>query len=91
MLSLQIPGNIVGKQTISSSDLPAALFEGHGTALVNTELPDAAISTFATDFGSQSIINIESASAATEYRFPLEMPASTTANLLEDGSLVMSH
>lgn len=89
-LSLEIPGNITSKQAISPSDIPAGLFEGQGKALVNTELPDAAISTFATDSGSQSIIKIESASAATQYRFPLEIPAGATAKILQDGSVEFS-
>ncbi|WP_054009930.1 hypothetical protein [Arthrobacter sp. ERGS1:01] len=89
-LSLEIPGNITSKQAISPSDIPAALFEGQGQALLNTELPDATISTFATASGSQSIIKIDSASAATEYRFPLEIPARAKAKVLKDGSVEFS-
>lgn len=89
-LSLEIPGDVTSRQAISPVDIPAALFEGQGKALVNTELPDATISTFATGSGSQSIIKIESASAATEYRFPLEIPEGASARVLQSGSVEIS-
>lgn len=85
--SLELPGTETSTQAISPSDIPATLFEGKGAALVNTELQDAAISTFATAAGSQSIIKIDSHSAATDYRFALEMPQGATARVLQDGSV----
>lgn len=86
-LSVEIPGNATKEQLVRASDIPAALFEGEGKALINTELPDAAISTFATDSGLQSIIKIDSPTAAKEYRFTLEVPEGASATVLQDGSI----
>lgn len=42
-LELELPGTITTKEAMSLSEIPAALLEGHGDSLLNTELPDASI------------------------------------------------
>ncbi|GAA1112529.1 hypothetical protein GCM10009582_07570 [Arthrobacter flavus] len=89
-LTLEVPGSVSEDQLVDPAEVPAELFEGKGDALINTELPSAVISTFATSSGSQSIIKIESAAAAKEYRFPLEVPEGAVARVLADGAVEIS-
>ncbi|MHA7274135.1 hypothetical protein ACX80Z_11935 [Arthrobacter sp. TMT4-20] len=89
-LALTIPGELTDEQTISPTDIPSSLFEGEGDALINTELQHAAISTFATAGGTQSIIRIDSAAADTDYSFDLSLPTGATAAVLGDGSITIS-
>lgn len=84
--SITLPGKAVVANQLDVSDVPEDLFAGKGTPLVNTVLDDASLTSYSTESGTQTLISIDSASAASEYRFPLSLPSEATAIVESDGS-----
>ncbi|ALV44166.1 hypothetical protein MB46_00195 [Arthrobacter alpinus] len=85
--SITLPGTAVATNQLDVSDVPEDLFTGKGTPIASTVLDDASLTSYATESGTQTLISIESASAASEYRFPLSLPSEATAIVESDGSV----
>lgn len=89
-VSLQLPGEPT-TATVDTSLVTDVLFSGQGAALLNTTVDSAVLSSFATDDGVQTLIQIGDADAPSEYRFPLDLPEGGQAALFDDGAVVISN
>ncbi|MEN2742880.1 hypothetical protein ABCS02_34325 [Microbacterium sp. X-17] len=82
-----LPGDPVAPQDIAR--IPSARSSESGGPLLSTVDRGATLSSYATDDGAQTLIEIPSASAPHEYRFPLNLPDDTQAALNSDGSVII--
>lgn len=87
--SITLPGSASSSAAVSPNALPEGLFVGSGEPVLTTTMEDAVVSSFATGKGTQTLISIESASAAHEYRFPLSLPVGSNAAVEADGSIAV--
>lgn len=88
-VSIQMPGEIT-ESVVDVSQVPEVLLSATGPALLSTNQDSTLISSYATDDGVQTLIQIPDASAPSEYRFPLNLPVGGQAALFDDGSVVIS-
>lgn len=88
--ALTLPGSVSEAVRVEADDIPDELFEGVGEPLLTTTLPEAMVSTFAAENGTQTLIKIDSAQAPTEYRFPLSLPDGARAEVTSDGSIAVT-
>ncbi|MBG9885499.1 hypothetical protein ABE10_02620 [Bacillus toyonensis] len=88
-VSIQLPGDATS-EAIDTSSVPTALFRGEGAPLLSTREQGSTVSSFATDDGVQTLIQIPDASAPKEYRFPLNLPEGGQAAVFDDGSVIIS-
>lgn len=88
-IGLQLPGELT-TTAVDTSLVPDALLAGQGTALLSTAVGSSVLSSFATDDGVQTLVQIAEAGAPAEYRFPLGLPAGGQAALLDDGAVIIS-
>ncbi|WP_223624020.1 hypothetical protein [Microbacterium sp. EST19A] len=88
-ISLQLPGEPT-TTAVDTSLVSDDLFSGQGAALLNTTTDSAVLSSFATDDGVQTLIQIAGADAPAEYRFPLNLPDGGQAALFDDGAVIIS-
>lgn len=86
-ISVSLPGTPALPEDVDLSGVPAGLFHGDDAPLVSTALPDASVTAYATEYGSQSIISIEGEAAPHEYRFDLDLPSGASAEVNADGSV----
>lgn len=87
--AITLPGAVSSSAVVDPSTLPDGLFDGAGEPVLTTTLGDAAISSYATKKGTQTLIRVDSADAAHEYRFPLSLPAGAGATVEPDGSVAV--
>lgn len=96
-MGITLPGTPESNAKAKKKGLPAALqtgqalnkklYKGTGDPLLSTTLPHAALTSYKTTAGTQTLITIDSAAAATEYRFPLNLPQGSSAAIQSDGSV----
>lgn len=86
---ITLPGAVSSSAAVDPGALPEGLFDGAGEAVLTTTLGDAAISSFATEKGTQTLIRVDSADAAHEYRFALSLPTGAGATVEPDGSVAV--
>lgn len=86
---ITLPGAVSSSALVDPGTLPDGLFDGAGEPVLTTTLGDAAISSYATKKGTQTLIRVDSADAAHEYRFPLSLPAGASATVEPDGSVAV--
>lgn len=84
---ITLPGEVSSSAMVDPDTLPDGLFVGSGEPVLTTTLEDAAISSYSTGKGTQTLIRVDSAAAAHEYRFPLSLPAGASATVESDGSV----
>jgi len=87
--SITLPGAASNDVHAAPGNVPSGTFQGQGQPVLSTTLPGAAISSYATGSGTQTLISISSATAAKEYRFPLSLPEESTAEVQADGSVLV--
>lgn len=87
-VSMSLPGRVTSDE-VDLSLVPDGQFKGDGEPAVSTVLAGSTISTYATEEGAQTLIEIPSAASPGEYRFPLDIPAGGEAVLLDDGSVAL--
>lgn len=87
-VAITLPGT-KARAVVDASLAPSERFDGLGGPLLNTTVGGATISTYATNDGTQTLIEIPSASAAREYRFPLDIPEGGESVLRADGSVAI--
>jgi hypothetical protein len=86
-ISVSLPGTPTLPNDVDLGGVPSELFHGEDDPLVSTALPGASVTAYATEYGSQSIISVEGEAAPHEYRFDLDLPAGSSAELNADGSV----
>lgn len=88
-VTITVPGE-PSADTVDVDEIPAELFDGEGPAILTTEQDDAILSSYETEVGVQTVIQIESSDAPREYRFPLSLPVGGEAVLFDDGSVALT-
>jgi len=86
---ITLPGEVSSSAVVDPDTLPDGLFVGSDEPVLTTTLEDAVISSYSTDKGTQTLIRVDSAAAAHEYRFPLSLPAGAHATVEPDGSVAV--
>lgn len=85
---ISIPGvRVEDSKAIFKDTELGSKFEGKGEPIITTKIDGATTQTFETLSGSQTLISIPNANAASEYRFPLEVPSGGSVQLQLDGSV----
>ncbi|MCZ4302465.1 hypothetical protein [Microbacterium oxydans] len=88
-VGLQLPGDLTTTE-VDTSLISDDVFSGQGASLLNTTVESAVLSSYATEDGVQTLIQIADADAPTEYRFPLSLPEGGQAALFDDGAVIVS-
>lgn len=88
-VGITLPGAVSSSAVVDPGTLPDGLFDGAGEPVLTTTFGDAAISSYATEKGTQTLIQVDSADAAHDYRFPLSLPAGASATVEPDGSVAV--
>ena len=86
-ISVSLPGTPISPQEVDKQGVPKELIHGDDSPIASTTLTDASVTAYATDYGSQSIINITGKSAPHEFRFNLDLPDGASTELNSDGSV----
>src|SRR5699024_142400 len=90
-IGIDLPGEISTTTSPVRSERAEAegLVAHDGNSILDTFYEGAATSTYETNSGSQTLIEIPSSSAPTEYRFPLNLPDGVEAVAAGDGSILI--
>ena len=72
---------------VDLSEIPREFVTGEGEALASSQVGESTVSAFASDAGVQTLIEIPSASAPTEYQFPISLPTGFRLEMQADGSV----
>lgn len=86
--SIELPGERTAAE-IDTARVPDDLRGATAGALLSTEDRGSTISSYPTNAGVQTLIEIPTALAPREYRFPLDLPAGGQAAVLPDGSVLL--
>ena len=85
-VSIDLPGTETG-DVVDLSEIPREFVTGEGEALASSQVGESTVSAFASDAGVQTLIEIPSASAPTEYQFPISLPTGFRLEMQADGSV----
>lgn len=84
--AISLPGTRTSHQ-VDPDRAPEADRAAVGEALVSTTLGGSTITSYTTNRGSQTLIEVPDSSAPEDYAFELDLPTGTTASLKQDGSV----
>lgn len=87
--TIALPGSATSTQ-IDTAKVPEHLLGATAGAVLSTDDRGSTITSYPTDDGVQTLIEIPSAAAPAEYRFPIGLPEGGQAALFDDGSVVLS-
>lgn len=87
-VSIQLPGAVTDAP-VETSSIPSGLFRGEGDPLLSTAVAGSTVTSFATQDGVQTLIQIPDASSPSEYRFPLDLPEGGEPVLSSDGAVMI--
>lgn len=85
---ISLPGEI-SEVEVDASRVPRDLDLRTGAALLSTEVEGARVTTYPTDFGTQTFIEIPDAAAPSEYAFELTVPTAARIAVEADGSVTI--
>ncbi len=84
----KLPGAVTDAP-VETSSIPSGLFRGEGDPLLSTAVAGSTVTSFATQDGVQTLIQIPDASSPSEYRFPLDLPEGGEPVLSSDGAVMI--
>lgn len=87
-VSIQLPGALTDTP-VETSSIPPGLYRGEGDPPLSTAVSGSTVTSFATQDGVQTLIQIPDASSPSEYRFPLDLPEGGEAALSSDGAVMI--
>lgn len=85
-MAFELPGE-VATDTVELTEVPAELRTGDGVPLATASLDGAVLTSYGSELGVQTLIEIEGPGAPTEYSFPFELPEGLRLELQPDGSV----
>lgn len=89
VVGIHLPGVETSTKSVDLAEVPDGLARSKGEALLTTEYGSSTISTFATDEGTQTFIEIPAPNSPTEYAFDLTIPDDAVIGVEADGSVAI--
>lgn len=84
-----IPG-APSEDAVDLAAVPRDLQSGAGQPVASTEIDGALLTSYASDVGVQTLIEIADAGSPTEYAFPFEMPGGSSLQLQPSGAVFVN-
>ncbi|WEK61714.1 MAG: hypothetical protein P0Y60_02815 [Candidatus Microbacterium colombiense] len=88
-LVFELPGESVA-ESVDLESVPSEFQSGEGEPLSSTEIDGTVLTSYASNLGIQTLIEIPNAAAPVEYAFPFEVSAGATLELQPDGSVFVN-
>lgn len=88
-LAFELPGEVAA-ENVDLGVVPTEFRSGAGAPLSSTELDGALLTSYSSDLGVQTLIEISDSAAPIEYSFPFELVEGMVLELQPDGSVFIN-